>query len=249
MLDKSDRLRLLGQWVPERGSLRIEEAAGLLECSSMTVRRDVGGAPDRFVLLGGHIVVAGPGRLYDLNRELTVNVQAKEAVCANAIARLDDGDTIFIDGGTTTPPMANRLPANLRLTVVCYALNISRASGPPFERAVDPVGRALHRVVGFVRGRGRFERAFSARDQQSVPLGGGSARDARRHNFEFSRGRDQAGRDRRGLGKAPARRCDEVWQGRAGGVRRARRIRHHHRVSAPDPGPEVERLGERLFVA
>ena len=123
VLDKSDRLRLLGQWVPERGSLRIEEAAGLLECSSMTVRRDVASAQERFVLMGGHIVAAGAGRLYDLNRELTVNVQAKEAVCANAIARLDDGDTIFIDCGTTTAPMANRLPANLRLTVVCYALN------------------------------------------------------------------------------------------------------------------------------
>ena len=88
MPDKSDRLRLLGQWVPERGLLRIEEAARLLECSSMTVRRDVASAPERFVLLGGHIVAAGAGRLYDLNRELTVNVQAKEAVCANAIARL-----------------------------------------------------------------------------------------------------------------------------------------------------------------
>ena len=165
MLDKSDRLRLLGQWVPERGSLRIEEAAGLLECSSMTVRRDVGGAPERFVLLGGHILVAGAGRLYDLNRELTVNVQAKDAVCANAIARLEDGDTIFIDCGTTTAPMANRLPANLRLTVVCYALNIAEplarhsnvqlillggrynASSASFE-VVDASSRSEERRVG-----------------------------------------------------------------------------------------------------
>src|SRR5271156_6636226 len=123
--DKSDRLRLLSQWVPERGLLRIEEAARLLECSSMTVRRDVASAPERFVLMGGHIVAAGAGRLYDLNRELTVNVQAKEAVCANAIARLDDGDTIFIDCGMMSAPMANR-----PLSVVCSALN----KGEPLAR-------------------------------------------------------------------------------------------------------------------
>src|SRR5271170_6458315 len=138
--DKSDRLRLLGQWIPERGSLRIEEAARLLECSSMTVRRDVASAPERFVLMGGHILVAGAARVYDLNRELTVNVQAKEAVCANAIARLDDGDTIFIDCGTTTAPMANRLPANLRLTVVCYALNIAEPLARHSNVQLIPLG-------------------------------------------------------------------------------------------------------------
>src|ERR1700733_7288658 len=112
-----------------------KRSSQVLECSAMTVRRDVASAPERFVLMGGHIVAAGAGWLYDLNRELTVNVQAKEAVCANAIARLDDGDTIFIDGGTTMTPMANRLPANLRLTVVLIPSEVA-----PQNEMMSPTG-------------------------------------------------------------------------------------------------------------
>ena len=90
------------------------------------------------------------------------------------------------DDGADGEPPASEPPPDRRLLRPQH----SRASGPPFERAVDPAGRALQRVVGLVRGRGRFERAFSARDQQSLPLGGGRARDARRHVLRiFTRSR------------------------------------------------------------
>ena len=249
MLDKSDRLRLLGQWVPERGSLRIEEAAELLECSSMTVRRDVASAPERFVLMGGHIVVAGPGRLYDLNRELTVNVQAKEAVCANAIARLEDGDTIFIDGGTTTTPMANRLPANLRLTVVCYALNIA-----------EPLTR--HSNVQLILLGGRYiasSASFEVADASSAlsrlginkaflsAAGVHATRGVTTSNFH------EVGIKQAAIAAAlekhllvDATKFGKVAPAAFAGLDEFDTIT----VSpAPDPGPEVERLGERLFVA
>jgi DeoR family deoxyribose operon repressor len=82
-------------------------------------------AQERFVLLGGHIIAAGLAKPYDLNRELMTHVADKAAVCARAIERLDDGDTVFIDCGTTTANLASHTPPNLRLTVVCYALNIA----------------------------------------------------------------------------------------------------------------------------
>jgi DeoR family transcriptional regulator, deoxyribose operon repressor len=249
VLDKSDRLRLLGQWVPERGSLRIEEAAGLLECSSMTVRRDVGGAPERFVLLGGHILVAGAGRLYDLNRELTVNVQAKDAVCANAIARLEDGDTIFIDCGTTTAPMANRLPANLRLTVVCYALNIA-----------EPLAR--HSNVQLILLGGRYNASsasFEVADASSAlsrlginkaflsAAGVHATRGvtcANFHEVAIKQAAIAAALEKHLL--VDATKFGKVAPAAFAGLDEFDTIT----VSpAPDPGPEVERLGERLLVA
>jgi DeoR family deoxyribose operon repressor len=249
VLDKSDRLRLLGQWVPERGSLRIEEAAGLLECSSMTVRRDVGGAPERFVLLGGHILVAGAGRLYDLNRELTVNVQAKDAVCANAIARLEDGDTIFIDCGTTTAPMANRLPANLRLTVVCYALNIA-----------EPLAR--HSNVQLILLGGRYNASsasFEVADASSAlsrlginkaflsAAGVHATRGVTTTNFHevaIKQAAIAAALEKHLL--VDATKFGRVAPAAFAGLDEFDTIT----VSpAPDPCPEVERLGERLLVA
>jgi DeoR family transcriptional regulator, deoxyribose operon repressor len=125
MLDRSDRLRQLDKNVLERGSVRIEEAARVLGCSPMTVRRDVASVPERFVLLGGHIVAAGLGKPYDLNQELMIHLEEKSALCARAIERIEDGDTVFIDCGTTTANLASHTPPNLRLTVVCYALNIA----------------------------------------------------------------------------------------------------------------------------
>ena len=230
--------------------MRIEEAAGLLECSSMTVRRDVASAQERFVLMGGHIVAAGAGRLYDLNRELTVNVQAKEAVCANAIARLDDGDTIFIDCGTTTAPMANRLPANLRLTVVCYALN----------NIAEPLAR--HSNVQLILLGGRYNASsasFEVADASS----------------ELSRlGINKAFLSAAGVHATRGVTCASFHEIAIKRAAMAVTLEKHLLVDAtkfgkvapvafavldefdsitvspaPDPCPEVERLGERLLIA
>jgi len=127
MRDRSDRLRLLASAIPDRGAVRLADAAGLLGCSTMTVRRDVASAPERFALLGGHVVLAASAKTYDLDREAAANAGAKEAVCARAARMLGEGEMIFIDCGTTTAHLARRLPLDMRLTVVCYALNVAES--------------------------------------------------------------------------------------------------------------------------
>lgn len=138
-LQKSgDRLLALMSAVGERGGLRIEEAAQFLDVSMMTIRRDVAASRERLTLLGGHIVAAASLRSYEIERSVGINAEMKLAACAKAIETVRDGDSLFIDCGSTTAHLARLLPANMRLTVVCYALNIAEqlAANPNVELIV-----------------------------------------------------------------------------------------------------------------
>ena len=112
----------------ERGSLHLREAALLLGVSEMTVRRDVAARSDLITYLGGHLLAAdglnGTAR-YALSDEEKSHTAAKIAVCARAAELIKDGDTIFIDCGSTTPHLAARIARGVRATVVCYSLNVA----------------------------------------------------------------------------------------------------------------------------
>jgi DeoR family deoxyribose operon repressor len=119
------RLRRLSGALYGRDALHLNEAAALLDVSAMTVRRDIATAPGRFTFLGGYIVAASAEGGYRIDREQDNHAGAKALVCAHAARMIGDGDTIFIDCGTTTPHLAHRLPPGLKATVVCYALNVA----------------------------------------------------------------------------------------------------------------------------
>jgi len=122
---KRGRLRRLSGALYGRGALHLHEAAALLDVSPMTVRRDIATAPEHFTYLGGYIVAAGADGGYRLDRERDKHAGAKAMVCAHAAGLIEDGDTVFVDCGTTMPHLVRRLPAGLKVTAVCYALNIA----------------------------------------------------------------------------------------------------------------------------
>ena len=97
----------------------------MLGVSEMTVRRDVAGVPDRFSYLGGYIVPRTADGPYVMAQEQGAHSAAKDAVCALAADTVENGDTIFVDCGTTMPFLARHLAPGLSVTVVCYALNIA----------------------------------------------------------------------------------------------------------------------------
>ncbi|WP_244630870.1 DeoR/GlpR family DNA-binding transcription regulator [Aureimonas sp. ME7] len=123
------RIDALGQAIAARGVLHLREAAGLLGVSEMTVRRDIAAHSGRFAYLGGHIVNAadlgGGGTAYDLASEADSHARAKRQACTHALALLHPGETIFVDCGTTLVHLAEQIPDDLPLTVVCYSLNVA----------------------------------------------------------------------------------------------------------------------------
>jgi DeoR family deoxyribose operon repressor len=121
------RLGRLANLLDGRSHLKLTAVAEELGVSEMTIRRDVMVSGGRFACLGGHVIgaqndVAGD---YVLAKETDHHAAAKEKACARAAALIEDDDTIFIDCGTTTPHLAALIPGELRLTVVCYSLNVA----------------------------------------------------------------------------------------------------------------------------
>lgn len=122
------RLAQLEELLRQTGTARLENAAQWLGVSSMTLRRDLARPGLRLTLLGGHVVPVGSLQRngpYALEFEQDQHAAAKRQATAHAARLVADGDSIFVDCGTTMPHLVESLPPGPQLTIVCYALNIA----------------------------------------------------------------------------------------------------------------------------
>lgn len=124
---RDDRLERIAAMLAGQSHLKLAAIAAELGVSEMTIRRDVTESGGRFACLGGHVIgaqndVAGD---YMLEKENDHHAAAKIAACATAVKLIEEDDTIFIDCGTTMPRLAALIPAEMRLTAVCYSLNVA----------------------------------------------------------------------------------------------------------------------------
>lgn len=124
---RAGRLDRLALALEHGTSLRLRDAAALLDVSEMTVRRDLAASRDAFRYLGGHILRQPPGTRdrYDIDAERVAHLRGKVAASAHAATLVEDGDAIFVDCGTTLPHLVRRIPESMRLTVVCYSLEVA----------------------------------------------------------------------------------------------------------------------------
>ncbi len=140
-LSRVQRIDRIAEVLETAASLRLSDAAGLLDVSEMTIRRDVAAHPERFLCHGGHILAARSGAEaagYVFDRERETHTVGKRAACELALTLIEPGDSIFIDCGTTTPHLARRLANVKDVTVVCYSINIAE-----IIRRFDSIGLVL----------------------------------------------------------------------------------------------------------
>lgn len=108
------RSRIL-ELVQSRGRIRTSELAELLGVTEPTVRRDIADL-DRQRLLrrthGGALALRAP---YEpgLAIRATLNVEAKRAIARTCVELIDDGDSVFLDSGSTVEAIAEALRATL----------------------------------------------------------------------------------------------------------------------------------------
>ncbi|MBA2779650.1 DeoR family transcriptional regulator [Billgrantia kenyensis] len=124
------RLARLQQALAGGGTLHLRDAARLCGVSEMTIRRDIDASDGAMTLLGGRLVMADNPQfapVYDLDRQQYSHAMTKRRLCERAAGFLADGDTLFVDCGTTLLPLVNLLASHERLTVVTYALNVANA--------------------------------------------------------------------------------------------------------------------------
>lgn len=120
------------QWIMDylsnHDSISIKEAAELCKVSEATARRDV----DEMALSGilershgGAALHHGTGFEIFHAEKLKVMVPQKLSIAKAAVELIRDGDSIFLDSGTTTYILSEQLAAFKRLTVITNNLDIA----------------------------------------------------------------------------------------------------------------------------
>lgn len=127
---KSRQLRLtrMQEMVKEGGPIQLAKVAEALGVTVMTVRRDLAAANSPLACLGGYVLEAtlpGADSKYSLDQESDLHTLRKRSASQLAASWIENGDSIFIDCGTTMTHFAEALPTNMSLNVVCYSMNIA----------------------------------------------------------------------------------------------------------------------------
>ena len=123
-MDVHSRHQLIMQALRERSPVLVGELAAALDCSEMTVRRDL----ESLERSGGLRRVHGGAASIFLSAEETPygiraleSREAKVAIGEAAAGLLSDGETVILDGGTTAMEVARALRSR-RMTVMPLAL-------------------------------------------------------------------------------------------------------------------------------
>jgi len=95
-----------------RGFASLDELVRELGVSESTVRRDLDALEEQGIARrthGGAVYRGGKARLEEFDQRQPANWAAKRAIAAAAAEEIEDGETVLLDGGTTTYEVARRL--------------------------------------------------------------------------------------------------------------------------------------------
>lgn len=142
---RAQRLARMQEMIRDQGPTPLARIAEVLGVTVMTVRRDLAGEDSPLLCLGGHVLEASPSESrYSIDREADQHAQRKRMACQHAARHIEAGDSIFIDCGTTMTHLAEALPADIALSVICYSLNIANIVSQRANTQVILLGGLYH---------------------------------------------------------------------------------------------------------
>jgi DeoR family deoxyribose operon repressor len=122
------RLVRMQELINSKGPTQLNKVAEQLGVTEMTIRRDLASANSPLACLGGYVLKATlptADEKYSLDEEIDHHTVRKRLACQRAAQWVEDGDSLFIDCGTTMVHFAEVLPPGMTLSVVCYSMNIA----------------------------------------------------------------------------------------------------------------------------
>lgn len=120
-----ERYRIILQRLQERGVVKLQELVELLEASESTVRRDLIDLEERQLLKrihGGAALPSNKAPEPGMEEKSFKNIQQKQMIAKLAARQVRDGESIYLDAGTTTLAMIPFIEAN-DVTVVTNGLS------------------------------------------------------------------------------------------------------------------------------
>jgi DeoR/GlpR family transcriptional regulator of sugar metabolism len=140
--------------VKKRGFLTLAELASALRISESTARRDLDHWHAQGVLKrvhGGAMFVGDGSELPALEARSGWQVGEKQKIARATVERIRDGDSVLLDGGTTTLEVA-RLLAGRRLQVVTNSLPIANLFANSRETDLVVLGGYVFPTTGVALG-------------------------------------------------------------------------------------------------
>ena len=122
---KANRLDLIEAYTVDRGSASLPELAEAFGVSINTIRRDIAELVQRGKIrkvYGG--VTANDVSVTPISVRETTNSLEKQRIGELAAQLVNDGDTIFLDSGSTTPYLLACLEDKQELTVISHNLKV-----------------------------------------------------------------------------------------------------------------------------
>jgi DeoR/GlpR family transcriptional regulator of sugar metabolism len=143
----TERFRVVGDMVRERGSVRVGELAERFGVTDETIRRDLARMEEMGILerrYGGAVASTNREGVPTYSGRLLENHEAKVAIAARAAELVADGDAIILDAGTTTLCLVRALAGRRDLVVATNAVThaVELAANP--RMSVIVVGGLLH---------------------------------------------------------------------------------------------------------
>jgi DeoR/GlpR family transcriptional regulator of sugar metabolism len=113
--------------IGERGHMRIDELASLLEVSTQTIRRDIRKLSDDGFLSRYHggAAQASSAINADLKKREAAQVHEKRAIAEAVAARIPDRSTVFLASGTTIEYVAKALDVRSDLRIITTSLRVA----------------------------------------------------------------------------------------------------------------------------
>jgi DeoR family myo-inositol catabolism operon transcriptional repressor len=129
---KSKRIDEIKQYIYDNKTVTLEQLCTEFGISMSTIRRDLDEIlkqPDIKKVYGGLSVLPKKDQTSFETRN-SANADAKRRIAAAAAAFVDDGDTIFVDSGTTTMYMIDCLGEKKDITVITNNFELIQRSIP-----------------------------------------------------------------------------------------------------------------------
>lgn len=124
----AQRQQQISDYLKSKFSISIKEASELCNVSEATARRDLDDMAAAGLLErthGGAVLHKGTGFEEYHDEKMKAMIPEKTRIAREAVKLIKDGDSIFLDSGTTTLLLGQQLEGIKKLTVVTNNLDIA----------------------------------------------------------------------------------------------------------------------------
>ena len=124
---RADRKAALIRLLQENEPISVHDLARVSGLSQSTLRRELHELEDDGLVRVnvGQVALAASSEEMPFAIRTLVNLESKQGIARAALDLIQNGETIFIAGGTTTLELARLLPRQRRLTVITNTLRVA----------------------------------------------------------------------------------------------------------------------------